>query len=94
MSFHKSDLADDFQHILWLIFSEKGLFWVLEWSKLDSWCWRTSEPQAFSLCSFGHVLFCVLLENKFSFKINFKVELRMLVKRENKEKLFSFDKSD
>ena len=47
-----------------------------------------------SLCSFEHVLFCVLLENKFSFKINFKVELRILMKRENKEKLFSFDKSD
>ena len=33
-----------------------------------------------SLCSFELVLFCVLLENKFSFRINFKIELRLLVK--------------
>ena len=37
-----------------------------------------------SLCSFELVLFCVLfcvlLENKFSFRINFKIELRLLMK--------------
>ena len=47
-----------------------------------------------SPCSFEHVLFCVLLENKFSFKFNFKVEPRTLMKRENKEKLFSFNESN